>query len=200
MHPRTVRRRIVGRSLTLLSVTIGCMTRSALLAALIGAVGAIPAAAAIRPAGDLGGQILQELSAIRSSIPPHMTNVNSRGYEPVITDSCSSTIPSVTEYTTFSSRQSVAQIESEVSARMHRSGWEHRSKSGGQWYANYEGKQVLADNDIVRWTRRLPQGLAAAQLAVAVPVSGWDQGDPLEWSLAASARGIHEPNQHCGAP
>jgi len=181
-------------------VRTGLGVGAALLVGIASTVFTVPAAAAIRPAGDPGGRILKELAAVRSSIPARATEVRSRGEEPVMTDSCTSTIPGVEEYVSFSSRQPAARVESEVSADMQRSGWGHRSASGGRWYADYLGKQVLSQNEIVRWTRRLPQGPAGAQLTVAIPVSGWHPGDPLAWSLAASAKGVDEPNRHCGSP
>jgi hypothetical protein len=149
--------------------------------------------------GDPHGRILAELeAALRGAVPTPVTGIDRQGYEPVITSSCDSTIPAVADRILFTSRQSVAQVTAQVSAAMRRSGWGHRSTAGGQWYADVDGKQVLANNDIVRWTRRLPQGRAGASLTVGVPVSDWKAGDPLQWLLADSAMGIDEPKRHCG--
>jgi hypothetical protein len=158
-----------------------------------------PVSAAAGPPGDPHGRILAELTAaLRGAVPRPVTGVDREGSEPVITSSCDTTIPAAADRILFTSRQSVARVTAQVEGAMRRAGWGHRSTAHGQWYAEVDGRQVLADNDIVRWTRRLPQGRAGASLTVAVPVSGWKAGDPLHWLLADSAMGIGEPKRHCG--
>jgi hypothetical protein len=150
------------------------------------------------PRGDPGGHILAELSAIRHAVPAFASDVHASRSEPVITSSCWTTMPGVTDRIVFTSRLPVAQVQAAVAAAMRRAGWVHRRSFHVQGNSAYFGQQVLADQAVVEWGRRLPSGPAGAQLRVAVPQQGWHQGQPLQWLLAASTMGVGEPKRHCG--
>ena len=166
-----------------------------------GATGAA-AGASLRPAGDPGGRILAELSAVKGALPPHAGDVRALGSEPVITSSCDTTVPGVVERVSFDSDGTVRRVATEVATRMRQLGWRHYSAATGRWDAPSPGQPgagVLSNNYIYRWSRRLPSGsTAAGSLQVSVPVRGWVAGDTLTWLLAASAMGIGEPHRRCG--
>jgi hypothetical protein len=80
-------------------------------------------------------------------------------------------------------------------------GWNHPTKAGpSQWYDDVGNQQVLSNNYVFRWRKRLHQGMVVGStLQVGVPVTGWRTGMPLVWSLGAFAPGTGEPNMHCGS-
>jgi hypothetical protein len=156
-------------------------------------------ASAAGPRGDPGGRILAELSAVRHAVPSDASAVHVYPMEPVITSSCDTTQPGVVDRILFTSYRPLGQVQAAVSAVLRRAGWRHWRSFHLQGSGEYFGAQVLTNQSVVEWVRRLPQGLATAQLEVDVPVRGWHQGQPLQWLLAAGAMGVGEPKRHCGA-
>ena len=155
----------------------------------------------LRPQGDPGGAILKELLMIKHAVPAHTAIKGLVAVEPHLTSSCTSTTPAVQVDMNFSSRESLETVESGVAAHLRTLGWSHYSKSGpGQWYDYVNGRQVLANNSIYRWQKRLPQGVrGGVTLQVGVPVKGWIPGMPLVWNLGAASPGVREPKRHCGS-
>lgn len=152
------------------------------------------------PVGDPGGVILAELSAIKGAVPPGAHITHAVRAEPHYTGSCTSTTPDVQVYMSFTSIADVNVVESQVAAHLRTAGWSHHTESGGRWYDNIGSEQVLANNFIYRWRKRLPQGTTAgATLQVGIPVSGWNSGEPLIWNLGATSPGIGGPKMHCGS-
>lgn len=152
------------------------------------------------PNGDPKGLILSELAAIRSSVPPKATDVQSFGQEPVITHSCFSTMPGVAERITFRSSAAVSLVQSEVDTSLRHSGWGHRSETVLHGSTLVGNSQESVDNPVERWTRLLPQGKAGASLSVSYLAPAPHRGQTLEWLLAATAMGVGEPKRHCGTP
>ena len=151
------------------------------------------------PVGDPGGVILAELSTIKSAVPQSAQITRMLRAEPHYTGSCTSTTPDVqVAGVSFSSVADVNVVESHVAAHLRTAGWTHHTESVGRWYDNLDGQQVLANNYVYRWQKRLTQGTTAgATLQVGVPVSGWTSGDPLVWTLGATSLGVGGPKMHC---
>jgi hypothetical protein len=156
---------------------------------------------ALRPQGDPGGAILKELLMIKHAVPRHTAIKGLVAAEPHLTGSCTSTTPDVQVDMSFSSRESLERVASSVAAHLRTLGWSHYSKSGpGRWYDYVNGRQVLANNSIYRWQKRLPQGVrAGVTLQVGVPVKAWTPGMSLVWNLGAISPGVREPRRHCGS-
>jgi hypothetical protein len=173
---------------------------AAAAAILLVLTGTPPADGAGAALGDPGGHILSELSTIRSAVPAGATRIHVYGSEPHLTASCDTSIPGVSARVPLVSQQSVHLVDAEVAAQLRQAGWGHPTSASGRWDStDLAGQPVLSDNDIFRWTRRMPHGVeAGASLTVAVPVNGWRPGDPLPWLLAATAQGVGEPHRHCG--
>ena len=157
-----------------------------------------PATGAAGPRGDPGGRILGELAAIRRAVPPDATDVHVQRAEPVITSSCDTTQPDAGVRIVFTSRRPVAQVQQGVAAALRRAGWTYRRTAHLRGVSGFFGRPVLADLSVMDWSRRLPSGPAGAQLQGTVPEQGWHAGQPLQWLLGATARGVHLPRRHCG--
>jgi hypothetical protein len=101
----------------------------------------------------------------------------------------------------FTSREALNSVVTEVAAKLRSMGWSHYTKSApATWYDEINGRQVLANNSIYRWQKVLRQGVrAGTTLQVGVPVTGWAVGTPLVWNLGSSSPGVGEPKRHCGS-
>ena len=153
------------------------------------------------PVGDPGGAILAELSTLKRAVPVDADITDIVRTEPHFTGSCGTTRSSVQVTVFFSSPTSIGGVRSDVAARLNGARWVHYSASGpDRWYDNIGGKQVLADNFIYRWRKRLRQGSTAeAALEVGVPVSGRNRREPLEWTFGAISPAVGGPVMHCGS-
>jgi hypothetical protein len=161
----------------------------------------IGGAAQVGPKGDPGGRILRELKTMLQAVPRYAHDLGIMAQEPHLASSCWTTTPGIQVDESFSLRESIKEVESSVGSGLRSMGWSHPTKSGpSQWYDDIGNHQVLSNNYIFRWRKRLPQGMVVGStLQVGVPVTGWSAGMPLVWSLGSISPGIGEPNMHCGS-
>ena len=177
-------------------------SRAAALTLALVAIGASSCSGTSGPEGDSGGVILGQLSAVRAAVPTNARSVRVMRHEPVFTGSCTSTQPGVSVVVSFTSTQSVTDVERQVGSALAKAGWGNRAVSGpGKWDDEVNGQKVLAENYVERWTGHLHSGeTEGATLQVGVPMGSASHAShaSLQWLLGDQAASVGGPVMHCG--